>query len=134
MKRTGLKRKTPLKSGSSKLGSGSGLARSSKRIPQQSPKRIAEKDEREAMRQRVIARDGGCVGPARGLPGACGTLPDRYGLEVHEFRQRSTHPGSHLRDEDAVALCAVHHSYCTSPSGERLVIVMAAGMIERATT
>lgn len=128
MKRTELRRKTELKRGTTQM------PRSTKPIPQQSKKTIAQIPEREAMRKRVIARDGGCVGPRRGLPGACGTLPGRPGLEVHEVEQRSTHPGSHLRDEAAVSLCAKHHSYCTSPVGEARELVLAVGLIVKSSS
>lgn len=99
----------------------------------QSPKRSAERVERDMVRDFVIKRDGEtCQGAARGLPYRCGTLPGRTGWEVHEFRQRSTHPGSHLNPDDCVALCAVHHDFCTDAVGDDLELVMAVGLLVRA--
>lgn len=95
----------------------------------ESPKRKAERPLRADVRRQVIERDKGCVGPRKGLPGACGTLPDRYGLEVHESSSRGTHPGSHLNVDLAVALCPVHHDMITSASGEMLELARRCGLV-----
>ncbi len=97
----------------------------------ESPKRKAERPLRAEVRRQVIERDGRCVGPSRGLPGRCGTLPDRLGLEVHEVAARGTHPGSHLNVDLAVALCPVHHDMVTSASGEMLKLARRANLVIR---
>jgi hypothetical protein len=105
-----------------------------KALPAESPKRKAERPLRDAVRAEVKARDQGCVGPRRGLPKVCGTLPDRYDTEVHEVESRGTRPGSHLLAECAVELCPVHHSYCTSAKGEALKLVRRVGLVVRPST
>jgi hypothetical protein len=89
-----------------------GLPRPKKRrpLPPASPKRLAEKDRRDAVRAIVLARDPDCVGAARGLPGECASpWANRHQREVHETHQRSTHPGSHLDASKCVAMCQFHH-------------------------
>ena len=127
MKRGGpLKRATALKATSA-------LSRTS-RLPPVSPKRRAEAPLRAEVRRQAIERDGGCVGPRRGLPGACGPVGDRTGIEVHEVAQRSTHPGSHLKVELTACLCPRHHDACSSPVGEMRELVESVGLLVRATT
>jgi hypothetical protein len=106
------------------------------RLPYASVKRISEKAAREAVRAEVLERDRyQCIPALRGLPGACASpFAHRPTLEVHEFRQRSTHPGSHLRPADCVTTCQRHHDYCTSPVGEMRALVLELGLIELATT
>lgn len=53
-------------------------------------------------------------------------------LEVHETEQRSTHPGSHLNPEVTVALCQVHHDFCTSPVGANRELVLSLGLLVKA--
>lgn len=102
-----------------------------KRLRWQSPKRAAEKPLRDAVRAAAAIRDQGCVGPARGLPGPCGAVGERWQLEVHETRARGTHPGSHLRLDSTALLCPIHHDAVTSPSGEARAIAEASGLLVR---
>lgn len=126
LKRTELKRGAPLRSRSQ-------LARTGRLAPR-SPKTIREAPLRAAVRAEALARDGGCVGPARGLPGACRSYYGRPPLEVHEVAARGTHPGSHLKVELTVCLCNYHHDACTSPVGEMRVLVESLGLLVRATS
>lgn len=118
-----LQRKTPLKrTGGPKPTPGY-------RFPRESPKTIREKPIRAAVREAAKERDGGCVGPRRGLPGRCGPVGDRTRLEVHEVASRGTHPGSHLKLELTATLCPVHHSAVTSAVGEARELAIRAGLI-----
>lgn len=102
-------------------------------IPPASPKRLAEKDRRDAVRAIVLARDPDCVGAARGLPGPCASpWPHRYAREVHETHQRSTHPGSHLDPSKCVAMCQTHHDMVSSPTGQIRKLAIALGLLVEA--
>lgn len=109
--------------------------KTTKRIRPVSEKRRSESATRKAFAEAVRAHYSyECQGPNRGLPGACSQYDyGRHPLDVHEPDQRSTHPGSHVRSTLAVPLCHAHHAYVTSPSGEALEIVTAAGLLVRAT-
>lgn len=97
----------------------------------QSEKRRQESPIRAEVRSAVLARDGGCVGPLRGLRGMCGSVGDRVGFEVHEVAARSTTPGSHLIPDLAVVLCPRHHDMVTSPHGEDRRRAIEAGLLVR---
>lgn len=99
MKRTPLTRKTPLRAKSPWRPVHTPLRR-------ESAKRRAERTQRAAVVAEVLERDGGCVGASR-VP----WVPCRGRLAVHEIAQRSVVPGSHLRAELCVALCASHHEW-----------------------
>lgn len=99
MKRSPLTRKTPLRAKSPWRPARSPLAR-------ESAKRRAERLQRDAVRQEVLERDGGCV-----LRFVSDAGPCRGSVHVHETAQRSVVPGSHLRADLCVALCAAHHSW-----------------------
>lgn len=73
-----------------------------------SAKRLAEANEREAVRERALSRAGfRCQ-----APGAFGLRC--YGrLEVHETFPRGPNPGSHLDDSVTMVLCHTHHRYVT---------------------
>lgn len=101
------------------------------KLASQSARTRSERPLRAEVRRQVIERDKRCVGPRRGLPGPCGPLPGRSGLEVHEVAARGTHPGSHLRVDLAVALCARHHDMITSASGEILKLARRSGLVVR---
>lgn len=107
-----------------------------KPLPWKSPKRAAEQEQRQAVRDEVMARDGHrCVGPTRGLPGVCASPdPSRPPLEVHEVEARGTHPGSHLRAEVCVTLCQFHHDAVTSPHGADRIAAEMAGLLVRNCT
>lgn len=107
-----------------------------KPLPFKSAKRKAEADQRAEVRRITAERAGyRCQGPEAGLPGDCFSPdPTRPDLEVHEPRQRSTHPGSHLDASNTVLLCQRHHDAVTSPVGEARVLAEGIGMIVRART
>lgn len=92
----------------------------SKGLRYQSPKRAAEKPERDAVREHVLNRDRRCIPADRGMPGACQVYGGRDPLEVHEIAARGTHPGSHLDPDLCVAACPYHHDRLTNAYGEEL--------------
>lgn len=73
-----------------------------------SDKRLAEREQRDAVRETTLRRAGfRCQAPgAFGL--RCGGS-----LDVHEVFTRGTCPGSHLDDSATMALCRTHHRYVT---------------------
>lgn len=77
-------------------------------LPQQSPKRIAEKTLRDKVVERAMKRDERCQGPAGGLPGKCGGP-----LDPHEIVARSQKPGGHLEIDNVIMLCRLHHTMVT---------------------
>lgn len=94
-----------------------------------SKKRQRDLIRRAEVLEEVERRDGyDCQGRVRGLPGRCGTVGERTDLEGHEIIPRGRDPKSWLNPELVVLLCPMHHTYCTSASGERLDIVRAAGL------
>lgn len=78
------------------------------RIKPVSDKRLAERDERDAVRETTLRRAGfRCQAPgAFGL--RCGGR-----LDVHETFPRGPNPGSHLDATVTMALCRTHHTYVT---------------------
>lgn len=102
MKRSELRRGNPLKRGTKRLARGKPLQQVGRRAR-------AQADEREAMRQVVLAETGGrCVG-ALFLSGECWG-----GIEVHEVIDRSVRPGVHLDASLAVSVCHGHHVAVTA--------------------
>ena len=99
-----------------------------------SPKRRAEAPQRAAVRELVLARDGGCVPAARGMPGPCGSRPGRPSLEVHEIAARGTAPGSHLDPDLCVATCPAHHDQITEATGDLLALARDLDLRRRPTT
>lgn len=108
-----------------------------------SAKREAEHDERETVRARVMARDGGCVlrylstQRVDRLYLLIGhgdvAIPERDcagRLDAHETAARGTHPGSHLVDDLVVTLCRSHHDWCHAHPIE----ARAMGLKERPST
>lgn len=99
VKRSELRRGKPLERGTKRLARGKPLRQIGRRAR-------AQADEREAMRQTVLAETGGvCV--ARVL------LPEVEcwgGTEIHELCERSTRPGVHLEAEFGVSCCHAHNS------------------------
>ena len=81
-------------------------------LPQVSPKRAAEADERKAVRQATFARDGYRCVARLFVPGV--SCDD--GLECDERHGRGRRPGSHLDLSETQTLCrACHHVKTTSP-------------------
>lgn len=79
-----------------------------KRIKPVSDKRLAERAERDAVRETTIRRAGfRCQ-----APGAFGILCSGV-LTVHELQGRGVRPGGHLDDTNTIALCWPHHRYVT---------------------
>lgn len=77
-----------------------------------SARRRGQLDARKRVRATVLARDRGCVGPARGLDGAC------WGpLDVHELLPRGR-GGDWLDPSNCVCLCRGHHSLVTDRPAE----------------
>ena len=73
-----------------------------------SEKRLAERDERAAVRETTLRRAGfRCQ-----APGAFG-LRCAGDLDVHETYPRGANPGSHLDPVVTMALCRTHHRYVT---------------------
>ena len=99
MKRSPLKRATPLRAKAPWRPVRRPLARESAR-------RRRERVVRSVVVAEVLKRDGGCVGAARVPSVSC-----RGHVAVHEVAQRSVVPGSHLRPELCVSLCAAHHDW-----------------------
>ena len=80
-----------------------------------SDKRLAERDERDAVREVTLRRAGfRCQ-----APGAFGLRCDSGALEVHETFPRGANPGSHLDSTVTMALCRTHHRYVTDHPQER---------------
>lgn len=103
MKRSPLRRKTPLKA------SDEGLKRT--QLSPVSKKRQGEAEERRVVRQIVFARDGHrCA--AKGLPNAKGEPFSCYGrLEIDEIVSRARRPGGHLDPDNCQVLCSFHNTY-----------------------
>jgi hypothetical protein len=100
-----------------------------------SDRRRSETEQRAEVRRLVKARDRVCQGPGAGLPDPCASPFEwRAELEVHEYAQRSTHPGSHLDPDLCVLLCQHHHDMVTSPVGEMRALVERVGLIVRSRT
>lgn len=93
---------------------GAGLARG-KRLAPVSAKREAERDEREAVRQRTFNRDGRrCVAhefvPLVPCPEESRSAP----LQCDEIQGRGREPGSHLDDTKTQTLCWKCHTLKTN--------------------
>jgi hypothetical protein len=78
------------------------------RIKPVSDKRLAEREERDAVRETTLRRAGFRCQAA----GAFGILCGGH-LDVHELQGRGVRPGGHLDDTNTIALCRIHHSYVT---------------------
>lgn len=73
-----------------------------------SAKRLAEREQRAAVRETTLRRAGfRCQ-----APGAFG-LPCYGRLEVHETFPRGPNPGSHLDSTVTMVLCSTHHNFVT---------------------
>jgi hypothetical protein len=79
-----------------------------KRLRPVSEKRLAERDERAAVRETTLRR-------AMFRCQAPGVFGVRCGgpLDVHEIFPRGPNPGSQLDDGQTIALCRRHHDYVT---------------------
>lgn len=111
MKRVALKRARAL------ISNGRGLKRGG-RLPQRSPKRLAETEDRAALRMRVLRRDGFQCQARLKLPRIrCGGP-----LDVHEVIPRSVWPGAHLVDSDCLTICRAHHSFVTDNPSEAAAV------------
>lgn len=89
MKRSPLRRRTPLR--------------------QVSAKRRAERPVRDEVREQTLRRAGfRCEAPGAFGIRCSGGLPD-----VHEVHPRGVKPGSHLDPGVTMALCRAHHRYAT---------------------
>lgn len=73
-----------------------------------SERRLAERNERAAVREQTLSRAGfRCE-----APGAFG-LRCAGVLDVHETYPRGSNPGSHLDPSVTMVLCRTHHRYVT---------------------
>ena len=99
MKRSPLKRKTPVRAKSP--------WRPVRRpLPRESVKHRRQRRVRAVVVAEVLERDGGCVAAELVPSIAC-----RGALVVHEPPQRSVVPGSHLDPDLCVAICEGHHDW-----------------------
>lgn len=113
-RKQGLRRNTP---------KARAFANKRSRIKPISDKKRGLLPERAAVRERVHARDRGCVGPRRGLPGDCAGR-----LDVHEVVPCGRDSTSWLDEDRCVVLCRFHHNAVTSAHGAALVRARAAGL------
>ena len=81
----------------------------SRRLRPVSDTRLAEREQRDAVRETTLRRAGfRCQ-----APGAFGLRCSPGEPDVHEVFTRGTCPGSHLDDTVTIALCRTHHRYVT---------------------
>lgn len=76
-----------------------------------SDRRLAESDQRKAVRWEVIQRDGGCVWHQMGAA-ALGPAHCWGGIEVHEILSRAR-GGDYLNPDNCVTLCSRAHQFIT---------------------
>ena len=111
MKRSPLRRRTPLRADPDKQWE---WRRSSRALARVSGKRRAQLSERASVREQVIARAGGRCEYADVIPEvACGMLPGR-GMEVDELRGGSARGSEWLDPERCRLACPVHHDWKTA--------------------
>lgn len=136
LKRTNGLKRTELKRGTKRLARGKALLRKAPKggrrgwnstLPRESKKHAAQRSLRQRVDTEVRARDRGCVGPRRGLPGEC-----RGREDVHEVVFRSRDSSSYLNPDRCVTLCRRHHNDVHLAVGEARERVKAAGLIVRA--
>lgn len=88
--------------------------RSRKWIPHESERHRRERVTRNAVREEVLARDGGCRNGGR-VPVRCGSPdPTRPPLEVHEVISRGRWAGGYLEPGNCLALCQACHDWVTA--------------------
>lgn len=102
VKRTELRRGKPLERGTKRLARGKPLRQIGRRAR-------AQADEREAMRQTVLAETGGVCCVAKFVPGQCAGF-----VEVHEVIDRSVRPGVHLDSSLGISVCHFHHVWISA--------------------
>lgn len=78
-------------------------------LRRQSAKRAGERDERRAVIEQVIARDGPHCKALRLVPGHVCWGP----LDADEYDQRGVRPGGHLDPANVQLLCRSFHDWCT---------------------
>lgn len=103
MKRSPLRRRKPLARGG--------------RLRPVSKRRAAQRDERAALVERVLRRDGTCMARVVGAPGAC------FGpLVGHEIVKRSQMRDAHLVESNVIAVCSFHNTWIEDnpPEAKRL--------------
>lgn len=114
MKRTPLKRKTP-------------MPRARKPIAARSAKRKAEAPERARVREQVLDRDGHRCTMFGLAPGPCGSpFPWRPPLEVHEVIPRGRWRAGYLVVSNCVTGCQLHHDWVTSHPVEATALGLMA--------
>lgn len=97
------------------------MKRGTKRIPQRSPRRIAEQTARDECVAAVLARSGGRCEYQDVIPEVrCGWLPDRRQIEVDELVGGAMRSIEYLDPERCRATCPVHHEWKTSHKAEVL--------------
>jgi hypothetical protein len=122
-RRSELRRGTPLASTPTGAPRRSSPIARRARVAPISDKRRALLNDRATVIAQVKARDRGCVGPRRGLPGRC-----TPGTEVHEVIPRGRDSTSWLDVDRCVELCRFHHDAVTSAHGPALELARAAGL------
>ncbi len=74
-----------------------------------SDKRLAERDERNVVREIALRR----AMYRCSAPGAFG-IRCAGPIDVHELQSRGVRPGGHLDPDNCIALCRAHHEHVTT--------------------
>jgi hypothetical protein len=109
-RRTPLNRKTPLRSGKG-LARGSSQLRRTGALRPVSDRRAADRAANAAVRNRVFARDGGCLLAGRPDAGRCVGR-----LTFHHLRKAGQ--GGPYTARNGVALCAGHNDWIETAQGQ----------------
>lgn len=115
MKRSGpLKRNVAMQRAWEQRSRNSALARERnqprKPLPSESPKRKAEREQRDEVRAYVLKRDGRCMA-ADIVPEVRCWHPSGEPLDVDEIKLRSGVSSGHLDPDNCQALCRRHHEW-----------------------
>lgn len=90
------------------------MKRGTKRIPQESAKRKAERPTRTTVREDALARSGHRCTAVEIVPEIECWGP----LDVDEIKSRGVNPGGHLDDTNVQVLCRAHHTWRTENPAE----------------